>query len=192
MKKLFFSVAILILLPSRVLADLDNLMWAVFPTEKYEYMADDKNKKYVTDGQLKAVGKFYISLENKKIIFNGLRVKEALDSLSAEKDAEYVFTYEEFTLKKVIKLDNESYAFEGVRNGYFKRLVSGKLQLKKQPNTGQIVYFEMNEKGDVFEGIMNKYVILSSEKGKSLKNKFKFIDFGNYYGAMGSADLIKY
>lgn len=125
-------------------------------------------------------------------MFNGLRIKESLDFLSAEKDAEYVFAYEEFILKKVIKLDNESYAFEGIRNGYFKRLVSEKLQLKKQPRTGQVIFFEMNETGDAFEGIMNKYVILSSEKGKSLKEKFKIIDFGNYYGAMGPANLIKY
>jgi len=192
MKLYLLILSFLVFIPSTVLAELNNLMWAVFPVEKYEYMADEKTKKYMNDGQLKAVGKFYISLENKKIIFNGLRVKESLDSISSEKDSEYLFANEEFELKKVIKLDNENYAFEGMRVGYFKRLISGKLQLKKAPSSGQVINFELNEKGDRFEGVMNRYVILSSEKGKLLKDNFRAIDFGNYYGAMGPEELVKY
>lgn len=192
MKQYLLILSFLVFLPSTVLAELNNLMWAVFPVEKYEYMSDEKTKKYLKDGQLKALGKFYISLENKKIIFNGLRMREVLDFLSVEKDSELLFTYEIFELRKVIKLDNENYAFEGVRDGYFNRLISGKIQLKKLPQVGQVVNFEMNEKGDMFEGVMNRYVILSSEKGKSLKDNFKAIDFGNYYGAMGPEEEIKY
>lgn len=192
MKQYLLILSFLVFLPSTVLAELSNLMLAVFPVEKYEYMADEKTKKYLKDGQLKVIGKFYISLENKKILFIGLRMREALDFISVEKDSELLFTYEIFELRKVVKLDNENYAFEDVRDGYFNRLISGKIQLKKLPQAGQVINFEMNEKGDTFQGVMNRYVILSSEKGKLLKDKFKVIDFGNYYGAMGAEEEIKY
>ncbi len=68
MRKYLLHVLVIsfVFLPSTVLAELNNLMWAVFPVEKYEYLADEKTNKYLKDGQLKAIGKFYISLERKK------------------------------------------------------------------------------------------------------------------------------
>jgi len=188
MKKCLLILFFLIFpfVPTQVLAELNNLMWAVFPVEKYEYMADKKTEKYMKDGQLKAIGRIYVSLERKEIIFYGLRTKDFVDG-----DSEFEFTYEDFKLKKVIKLDNENYTFEGIREGTFERFISGKIQLKKFPLAGKVVNFDMNELGEVYKGVMNRYIILSSEKGKLLKQKFKTIDFGNYYAAM-SDDSITY
>lgn len=51
MKKFLLILYFLIFLSSNVLAELNNLMWAVFPVEKYEYMADEKTNKYMKEEQ---------------------------------------------------------------------------------------------------------------------------------------------
>jgi len=59
MKKCLLILFFLIFpfVPTQVLAELNNLMWAVFPVEKYEYMVDKKTEKYMKNAQLKAIGR---------------------------------------------------------------------------------------------------------------------------------------
>lgn len=189
MKKYLTILFILMLFPTYSLADLNNLMWATFPVEKYEYMANEKTRKYKENDQLTTIGHFYISLERKKIIFQGLKLKDkSKDPLGSNSKFEII--NEEFDLRKIIKLKNENYTFEGIRTGYFNRLISGKIELKLNRLTGEVTNFNMNEFGQVYDGVMNRYVILSSEKGKKLLQIFKSIDFGNYYAAMGDDSII--
>jgi hypothetical protein len=184
MKKILFALLAIFCIYGQALAELNNLTWAVFPVEKYEHMANEKAQRYEKEGQLKAIGRFYISLERKKIVFEGLRVKD-------ENERIFEFTHEEFEIQKVIKLDNENYTFEGTRSGVYKRLVTGTLQLEKSALAGKVVGFAMTETGTVYQGTMNRYNILSSQTGKSIQQKFQAIDFGDYYAALGD-ESIKY
>ena len=190
MKKYLTFLFILMLFPTYSLADLNNLMWATFPVEKYEYMANEKTKNYKENGQLMAVGSFYISLEKRKVIFNGLILKDK-SSDPFNSNSKFKIINEEFELKKIIKLDNQSYSFEGIRQGYFKRKISGKIKLKLNGLSGEVTNFIMNEFGQMYSGVMNRYVILSTKNGKRLLERFQSIDFGNYYAAMGD-DSITY
>ena len=56
---------------------------------------------------------------------------------------------------------------------------------------GKVIDFELSEFGQVYSGVMNKYVDVSSEKSKAFIKKFEIISFGDYYAAMGD-DSIKY
>jgi hypothetical protein len=47
-------------------------MWAQFPAERQEFLVNEKTGSYETSGQFGGIGSLYISLENKKIIFQGL------------------------------------------------------------------------------------------------------------------------
>ncbi len=190
MKKYLTILFILTLFPTKSLADLNNFMWAKFPVVKYEFMVNEKTKEYKKNGKLITIGHFYISLNSKKIIFHGLELidknKGHLDT-----DAKFRIIKEEFKLKKIIKSDNENYVFEGKKQGHYERKISGQIKLKLNRLSAEVLNFNMNEFGQVYSGVMNRYVMLSSKKSKQLLQRFKLIDFGDYYAAMGD-DSITY
>ena len=189
MLKYVVGVAFVILMPVLSRADLNNLMWAHFPAERHIFLVNEKTGSYETNGQFGGIGNLYISLEKKRVIFKGLQPIEA--QLGPTKRAKYEFLIEQFDLTKVIKLDESNYVFEGKRAGFYERKCSGKLRIRKtSPFFAEVVSFEMNEIGQRYKVVMNKYTLPRTDGARALLEEFSSIFFGNYYAAMGDDSIV--
>ncbi|MHA2408497.1 MAG: hypothetical protein ACXACA_09050 [Candidatus Ranarchaeia archaeon] len=177
MLKYVVGVAFVILMPVLSKADLNNLMWAHFPAERHIFLVNEKT------------GNFYISLKKKNVIFKGLQPIEV--HLGPAHKAKYEFLIEQFALTKVIKLDESNYAFEGKRAGFYERKCYGKLRIRKtSPFFAEVVSFEMNEIGQRYKGVMNRYILPRTDGARALLEEFSSIFFGNYYAAMGDDSIV--
>lgn len=189
MKKYFAIVFLFFSLEALGMIELNNLMYATFPFEKHEYMVDEKTKRYKENGRLTAFGYCYISLEKKVITFNELRVKDLGKSLNDNTKLELFF--EELKITKIVKLDKYNYSFEAIREEPFQRKISGQIELK-QHNIYycKVVGFKLNEWGETYGGVMNKFQFLSSIEAIKLKDKYNQIYFGDYIAAMGDETIV--
>jgi len=193
MKKGLTIFLFLVLFSGYVSADLTNLMYATFPVERYEFMVDEKISKYQKDVfNITCVGAFYISLERKIMKYTCFRLKDSQEDLLSNKPSIFEIVFFDFIITKIVKLDNDTYTFEAVDQGAFKRKMAGRIKLELSKGLfGKVIDFELSEFGQMYSGVMNKYVDVSSEKSKAFIKKFEIISFGDYYAAMGD-DSIKY
>ena len=97
------------------------------------------------------------------------------------------FVYNRYNIKKIIRIGNLHYSFEATRMGLVLNTVTGviKIQKSSKGDGGEIVSFSMNESNTVSKGPSHRSNMLFSIQAKSFINKFKEIDFGCIYAALG-------
>jgi hypothetical protein len=127
----------------------------------------------------------YLSASRKLVELKGFR-RATLPYLGQQPNQSYEIYHETFTIESLIRVDAGEYAFQGVNNGPFNRAVTGKVRYSVAASglVGSVDELQLAEHGQVFKGVMNRYVIARSVEAIALLKKHDDVFFGGNYVAL--------
>jgi hypothetical protein len=155
-----------------------SLDWATLAVER-EAFFEDKPGEYGTKGQFDGVGMLYISVSRKTLLYRGLR-RIPTPRVGQQKDDEFEFHQESFTLQSGSITTAGEYTFTGVNDGPSGRTVSGTLRFSVAGNAtaGTATEFRLDEQGQTIKGVLNRYTLAKSPPASSMLRKFDSVFFG--------------
>lgn len=145
----------------------NDFVFSVFPAERTSFMFDEKTKKVIP--YFSGVGKMYVSIEQKKGEYIGLKYRNIKDHNSI-----LDFVYVDIVITESHDNKKDMCYFKGYEN-YERRDIEGFI---KYSEYGEVIDFQMTEFSNLFPGTpFNKYENLKSKSGKMFKEKyFKYIN----------------
>lgn len=176
---------LLAILPTVAIAQRRQIDWATFAVERQSFEADDESGKYATTGIFDGVGMLYFSPSKNKIEYKGFRAIR-IPFLGQDSNDKFEIRAESFATTSVISVGDGAFAFEGVVDGPFERVVTGvlKIAIGDLGVAGTAIEFRMDEHGEIFEGVMTRYMLPSSPTAKAMLKRYDDVFWGGNFVAL--------
>lgn len=159
--------------PIDLAAQTPSLDYATFAVEATGYSESETEPgTYSTAGTFLGVGRMYFSPTRMIIRFDGL--------IGLGK---YDFSSDRYLITSLIPISDTKYAFEAVFDSVFDRTATGRIEFTP-PTSGlsifssTIEYFQLDEWGQMIEGVLRRYSLPSSAPARQMIEKYDDIDFG--------------